>query len=500
MAIAVHGTPVTVSSATRTNTTVAVPSGASAGDLLVVALSIGNSSSVTPTAPAGQTWGSLGVTYSAPDPWSVQEWLFWHVIQAGESSYTFTHASAASQAYAEAYSGVDTTTPIDVTGQTNGQNLGSGSSGNATLTGVTTVTAGALAIINRGSWDGNGITPPAGWTERSDTPVLWYGTQTITSPGATGAITVSAGNNSTAYPWGIVLIVLRPADAAGPVTGSITADTPTVTVDTPTVSWSGTVTPPQFTGSITADAPTVSVAVPTMTWSGTVTAPAFTGTITADLPLVGVDVPTVAWSGTVTVPEFTGTMTADLPTVTVDPPEVAWAGTVTDPGSFTGTIDAATPPIVIDVPTLSWSGTVTVPVFTGAVDALTPEVTVAAPSVSWSGTVIAPSGATLVADLPPVTIGVPDVAWSGVVTVPEFTGDLQADLPSVAITVPTVAWAGSSSVPQVAGAITATLPPVTIGTPTVAWTGSLGEVTPTTAYLGNTPVQLRIGSIPISFR
>jgi len=208
--IAVHGTPVTVPSATRTNTTVAVPSGASAGDLLVVALSVGNASAVAPSAPAGQTWGSLGVTYSAPDPWAVQEWLFWHVIQPGETSYTFTHASALSQAYAEAYSGVDTTNPLDVAGQTNSQGI-SEQSGNATLPAFTTVTPGALLVINRGSWDGNAITPPSDFTERSDSPVLWYGTRTIASPGSTGAISIPAGNNGNNYPWGIVGIVLRPA-------------------------------------------------------------------------------------------------------------------------------------------------------------------------------------------------------------------------------------------------------------------------------------------------
>jgi len=201
------GATSTVTSASRTNTTVNAPSGWTTGDVLVVALLVGGSSSTTITGPAG--WTKMGSTsYTATDPWWVDVSL-WLLPYDGGSSWTWTHASRTSQAFAIRFTGVDTTTPQDVTATTG--TSGSGNvPGGAVAPGYTIATAGAQGIIARGSWDGNAISPPAGWTEDHDTPVLWVGDRNWASAGATGNVTVADGNSGLSK-WGIVMGALRPA-------------------------------------------------------------------------------------------------------------------------------------------------------------------------------------------------------------------------------------------------------------------------------------------------
>jgi len=468
MAIALRSAS-TTAYGSRTNTTVTVPTGAATGDVIVIAFAVGNSSLVTPSGMGA--WTAASTSYTAPDPWAVNLFLWVKPFVSGETQYTITHSSGYSQAYVTAWTGADTSSPFDVTPVTAAQNMFGGSSSTATAPALTIVTAGAQGLIARGSWDGNAITPPSGWTENYDAPVLWFGSRNYASAGSTGTVAVPHGNGSNAYPWGVIHAALRPASAGG--TGTLTANTPTVTVDVPTVSWSGTVTAPVFAGSITADLPTVTVAVPDSAWTGAVTPPLFTGTITADTPTLVVDVPTVSWSGTTTVPEFTGTLTADTPTVTIDPPATTWAGTVSDPGAFTGTIDTTTPTVTVDVPTVSWTGTASIPEYVGSLTAETPAVTVAAPTVTWTGSSTVPQYAgTLTTDTPTVTVDVPTVAWAGTVTAPSGA-TLVTSLPPVTISPPAVAWAGTVTDPTVTGTLTTTTPTVSISTPTLEWVGAV---------------------------
>lgn len=199
-----------LSNTTRTNTTVTAPAGAVTGtDVIVAALDIGNSSSVTISTPSG--WTPAGSTsFASGDPYTVNVYCFVRVHD-GSATYTFNHASASSEAWCSAWSGADTTTPLDVAPTTNSEGTGSTP---ATLNTVTIATTGAQEIAIRSSWDGNAITAPAGWTERLDQPVLWVGTKTATSsPGATGTTSIDPGNSPNNR-WGTIHVALRP-DAGG---------------------------------------------------------------------------------------------------------------------------------------------------------------------------------------------------------------------------------------------------------------------------------------------
>lgn len=278
----------TLALATRTNSTVTRPTGTTTGDYLVAALDAGGSTAATITGPSG--WTQLGtVTYSDTDPWFVVLQL-WGRFDDGAASWTWTHASRSSQAYVTAYIGVDPTTPIDVAATTAAvNNSGAGSTIDAPS--QTIVTAGAHGIIARGSWDGNAITPPSGWTERLDTPVLWVGDRDWSAAGATGAVTVAAGNSSTSS-RGVVMAALRPAGAS-----------------IPSATGSGTFT---FTGT------GVGKRTPKATSSGTFT---FTGTGT------GKRTPKASGSGTF---DFAGAASGKRT------PKAAGAGTFTFVGAGTG--------------------------------------------------------------------------------------------------------------------------------------------------------------------
>jgi hypothetical protein len=216
MVIALRSTS-TTAYATRTNTTVNAPAGSAVGDLIEVSIMVGGSSATTLTPPAGWTLAGSATNYSAPDPWSVSVTKWIKAFGAGETSWTWTHASRDTQAFAVARTGVDLTNPLDAV-SVSASTGATETAGDATVSGITTVTPGALLTVARGSWLGDPITPPAGWTERYDAPVLWVGDSEKATPGATGTVAIPSGNgvvvNSSR--WSIILSALRPADAGPP--------------------------------------------------------------------------------------------------------------------------------------------------------------------------------------------------------------------------------------------------------------------------------------------
>lgn len=208
-----------VANALRTNITVTAPAGAVSGsDIIEVYIDVGNSSSVTVSTPSGWTQAGYG-QYSAADPWYVNMYRFVRVHD-GASSWTFNHASGYSEASCTAWSGVDNTTPDDVTPATNN----TGGSTTATINSITIATAGAQETAARGSWDGSAISPPTGWTEDLDQPVLWVGHKSATSStGATGTTSVGAGSPD-AKPWCTIHAALRPASGSSfAVSGTVAA-------------------------------------------------------------------------------------------------------------------------------------------------------------------------------------------------------------------------------------------------------------------------------------
>lgn len=217
----------------RTNTTVTAPAGATTGDVIVVSLVSGTATGPPAlTPPAGWTQIAASGGYGDSSVFTVSVSM-WAKPYDGASSWTWTHATASTQAVVAAYVGVDTTTMQDVAATTAFSNAASGSG--AIAPSLTTVTPGAHLVIARGSWDGVAITPPTGWTGLYDAPILWVGETDQATAGATGAVTVPNGDSGDNY-WGIVMAALRPGASGNnwtqtPTDDSGTTDLPTVIPD-----------------------------------------------------------------------------------------------------------------------------------------------------------------------------------------------------------------------------------------------------------------------------
>ena len=204
---------------TRDTTVVPAPAGATTGDVIIAIVAVGGPAASTVVAPPGWTLVKDAV-YANSDPWSVDLAVYVKPYD-GAASWSWTHESNDSQAFATAWTGVDTATPIDVAASSA---VWEAISTNATAPSITTVTDGCRLVVARGSWDGNPITPPTGWTERHDQPVIWVGDQAQATAGATGSVVVPAGNGGGTGRWGIILLALRPGDTS-PSSGSVTAAT-----------------------------------------------------------------------------------------------------------------------------------------------------------------------------------------------------------------------------------------------------------------------------------
>lgn len=110
MAVAVHGTPLSGNVSTGTSTTVTLPTGWSAGDVVVI-------TAVSNTT--GQTF-SLGVGYTKQideTGTGVQMAIFTRVLQAGDANPTLSWTTSTARIIwlSIGYSGVNNTTPLDGT-------------------------------------------------------------------------------------------------------------------------------------------------------------------------------------------------------------------------------------------------------------------------------------------------------------------------------------------------------------------------------------------------
>lgn len=299
MAIA-YRSVTSVTSATRTTTTVNMPAGATAGDeiRIFVGAGVGSSTATTITPPGSVTYVTT-VTYGAPDPWTVRVSEYrYRVVGSGDpTSFAFTTPSASTEALAVAFSGVDATTPDDATSTTN---PGAAWGTTATFTGLTVATTGAALVGARGSWDGTAITAPTGWTEVVDQPVTWLGYKLGLATGATGAITLPSGNGGT-FPWATIMSVLRPASGSSPVTATPTGIASALAFGAVTVALTLGVA---LTGIPTAEAFGTPTATATLTASpsGIGTGETFgTPTISATLTSTPTGISTGEAFGTVTI-------------------------------------------------------------------------------------------------------------------------------------------------------------------------------------------------------
>jgi PKD repeat protein len=207
-AISVVGSQEGKSASAVSAVTLATPTGASAGDVLLAAFTVDNKPTVT--APSG--WTPI-VSALKPDS-GAEDFAYYHVVAAGENAASYSWQLSAAQKWGggmTAYRGVNTSNPLDVATPATKID-GSGTATSITLPGVTTVTNGAMLVGGLGADGGTATTtPPATWTEAFDSvgaKMSEHAYKTQSTAGASGSATWTISGARAMAVW---MTALRPA-------------------------------------------------------------------------------------------------------------------------------------------------------------------------------------------------------------------------------------------------------------------------------------------------
>jgi signal peptidase I len=209
---------------TASGASVAVPrpSGAQSGHLLVAQVAF-NTHDFTGSITAPSGWTLVRVDNDAAN--TIQA-VFWRFAGSSEpSSYTFTNTtgdtSRTGSGTIVAYSGVDTTTPVDAQG-------GTAFTSNVTaLTApsVNTTVPGTRLLTLVGQRSAGPISPAAGMAERAEATssnqnVIELADQAIAGAGATGTRTATSGASRAAIAQAVALRPVQPGLVGTGATGS----------------------------------------------------------------------------------------------------------------------------------------------------------------------------------------------------------------------------------------------------------------------------------------
>jgi hypothetical protein len=199
---------------TRSVLTINVPAGTVANDVMIASITVQTSATVV-TPPVG--WTLVRQTDNATAP-TGSLYVYRRVAGGAEpASYTWTTTNLAYAAGGiQSFSGVDTTTPIDVENGAATASALTHATPSVTTTVASTMVVTTHAIASSATW-----TPPAGMTEAFDTAVLTVPNangQAIggnyvaqAAAGASGVKTATASNN--ADPGITHILALRPNSA-----------------------------------------------------------------------------------------------------------------------------------------------------------------------------------------------------------------------------------------------------------------------------------------------
>jgi hypothetical protein len=201
----------------RTNTTITAPSDITDNDILIATLFVGrytsNGGAVSVTPPSGWTLVDYtSVVDASGDVFAGRMYVYWKRASSESGDYTFGHPSAFSQGIISRYSGCATSgSPIDVYSKAQ---MSAPGSTTTTAPSITTTASKDLLVWLSHDWEGTGsISPPAGFTERSDSLVYTADMVQVTA-GASNSKSQLNGNVSEGNPWGVIMLALK----AGPPT------------------------------------------------------------------------------------------------------------------------------------------------------------------------------------------------------------------------------------------------------------------------------------------
>src|SRR2546422_1202469 len=198
--------------------TISTPAGVVNGDVMIANITAVAGSSGTVAAPAGWNLIRRTTNDAAVDTTYVEQAVYYKVAAGEGASYTFT--AGASQAMAggiSAYSGVDTTNPVDVENAVWVPALGNAANMSFPAPSVVTTNANDMLVASFVAWTSGGPPPPlngpAGMNSRysaAGTADALGADAIVATPGLTTAIRATAGTSSRGRGIGH-LLALKPA-------------------------------------------------------------------------------------------------------------------------------------------------------------------------------------------------------------------------------------------------------------------------------------------------
>ncbi len=227
---------VTYDTSDESSQTVTLPSGTTAGDLAVVLLTWNTSQSGrTSSAPTG--WSTVAQNVIVQNGNFEGESVYYRVIQAGDSSWSFTmNGSVYMQIVLESFSGINTSSPIDNTGTP------------STSIASNTITANSVTVNNSGAWEligtaGIGDPTAANFTGLSNHcfgATLLYDTTPL-NPIPTDSVTVTGDGPAANNEFVAIPFTIAPA-ATAVVPPTVTRETPASNAAEVSVSTTATAT------------------------------------------------------------------------------------------------------------------------------------------------------------------------------------------------------------------------------------------------------------------
>jgi hypothetical protein len=203
--------------------TSAVPGGVADGDLLILAVILGNPSGagqLFPITPTG--WTILSATgVQDGSGFDLTTNIYWRVASSEPASYLIDYIdnSLPSEAVMVAYRGTATGTL--------GYTVNTGTGSTTTMSGMTADVDGTRFLFIAHDWQASGgRTPPAGttptWTERLDASgsLMYVADGSLDNGQSTGNDTYTTANGAS-EPWTAVVVAIEPAITT--VTGSLSA-------------------------------------------------------------------------------------------------------------------------------------------------------------------------------------------------------------------------------------------------------------------------------------
>lgn len=215
MAIALRGTPQSGINGAGNSVSVSVPAGVVNGDLLMAAISGFGSVGATPSAPTTPSgWTKIGEASTSGSNGNINTGWYYRIASSEPANYTLANSGGDTYIDADiiAFSGVDATTPFNLTGLS-----ATGKTGTASSAALGSTTRdGCWQVVHLCAYDAlSGGTPSGfvgdlGYDGVPNDTILCHQVIATAGPTSTASTAVGAGSDA----WAVWAAAIQPPAAA----------------------------------------------------------------------------------------------------------------------------------------------------------------------------------------------------------------------------------------------------------------------------------------------